>query len=222
MQFASEMKQTTDPSVYRGERRLSERSPRRVEAGRGDGTANDMATMLGEERVFDETLFARHMNTHKGTVFRLAYGYLRNKADAEDVVQNVFMKLYRAMCADDPMCKDDERVKRWVVRVTVNECTSLYRALRRRPESIDDYIETLAAPDVPDSGEQADLAKDLAKKVLRLPARYRDVVYLYYYEGYSTREVAEALGVPEATARTRLARGRRRLKDILTKEGDGR
>lgn len=179
------------------------------------------ATMLGEERVFDETLFARRVNSHKGMVYRLAYGYLRNKADAEDVVQNVFMKLYRAMRSGDPMREDEGHVRRWLVRVTVNECTSLYRALRRRPESIDDYVETIAAPDAPDGGEQADLARDLAKKVLRLPARYRDVVYLYYYEGCSTREVAEALGVPEATARTRLARARRRLKDIL-EEGDGR
>ena len=154
-------------------------------------------------------------------VYRLAYGYLRNKADAEDVVQNVFMKLYRAMRDGDPMHKDEGHVRRWLVRVTVNECTSLYRVLRRRPESIDDYVETIAAPDAPDGGEQADLARDLAKKVLRLSARYRDVVYLYYYEGCSTREVAEALGVPEATVRTRLARARRRLKDIL-EEGDGR
>ena len=177
--------------------------------------------MLGEERVFDETLFARRVNSHKGMVYRLAYGYLRNMADAEDVVQNVFMKLYRAMRSGDPMCEDEGHVRRWLVRVTVNECTSLCRALRRRPESIDDYVETIAAPDAPDGGEQADLARDLAKKVLRLSARYRDVVYLYYYEGCSTREVAEALGVPEATVRTRLARARRRLKDIL-EEGDDR
>ncbi len=171
--------------------------------------------------MFDETLFARRVDANKGMVFRLAYGYLRNRADAEDAMQNAFMKLYRAMRDGDPMHKDEGHVRRWLVRVTVNECTSLYRALRRRPESIDDYVETIAAPDAPDGGEQADLARDLAKKVLRLSARYRDVVYLYYYEGCSTREVAEALGVPEATVRTRLARARRRLKDIL-EEGDGR
>lgn len=172
--------------------------------------------------VFDETLFARRVDANKGMVFRLAYGYLRNRADAEDAMQNAFMKLYRAMRRDDPICGDDELVRRWLVRVTVNECASLYRALRRRPESIDDYVETIAAPDVPDGGEQADLARDLAKKVLKLPARYRDVVYLHYYEDCPTREIAAMLGVPEATVRTRLARGRRRLKDILTKEGDDR
>lgn len=58
--------------------------------------------------------------------------------------------------------------------------------------------------------------------MLKLPARYRDVVYLHYYEDCPTREIAAMLGVPEATVRTRLARGRRRLKDILTKEGDDR
>lgn len=165
----------------------------------------------------DEALFTREVNAYKGTMYRLAFGYLQNRADAEDVVQNVLLKLY---CSERRF-ESEEHVKRWLIRVTVNECTSLYRVLRRRPESIDDYVETIAAPDAPDGGEQADLARGLAKKVLRLSARYRDVVYLYYYEGCSTREVAEALGVPEATVRTRLARARRRLKDIL-EEGDGR
>ena len=163
--------------------------------------------MLGEERVFDETLFARRVNSHKGMVYRLAYGYLRNKADAEDVVQNVFMKLYRAMRDGDPMHKDEGHVRRWLVRVTVNECTSLYRVLRRRPENIDDYIETLAAP----SPRHA----ELVRAVMKLPVRYRSAVYLYYFEGYASAEVAELLGVPASTARAWLARGRRRLRGIL-------
>ena len=79
--------------------------------------------------------------------------------------------------------------------------------LRRRPENIDDYIETLAAP----SSRHA----ELVRAVMELPVRYRGAVYLYYFEGYATGEVAELLGVPAATARTWLARGRRRLRGIL-------
>ena len=160
--------------------------------------------------MLDESEFVRQVNTNKGTVFRVAYGYLRNKADAEDVVQNAVFKLYRC----EREFESDEHVKRWLIRVTVNECTSLYRALRRRPENIDDYLETLAM--------SSERHADLVRKVMRLPARYRNAVYLYYYEGYSTREVAELLRVPEATVRTRLARGRRRLKAILGEEGGAR
>lgn len=151
----------------------------------------------------DEALFTREVNAYKGTMYRLAFGYLQNRADAEDVVQNVLLKLY---CSERRF-ESEEHVKRWLIRVTVNECTSLYRVLRRRPENIDDYIETLAAPSSRHAG--------LVRAVMELPVRYRGAVYLYYFEGYATGEVAELLGVPAATARTWLARGRRRLRGIL-------
>ena len=151
----------------------------------------------------DEALFTREVNAYKGTMYRLAFGYLQNRADAEDAVQNVLLKLY---CSERRF-ESEEHVKRWLIRVTVNECTSLYRVLRRRPENIDDYLDTLAAPD--------EEASDLLGQVMALPARYRVVLYLHYYEGYSTEEVAGMLGVPSSTVRTRLARGRKKLKDVL-------
>lgn len=140
---------------------------------------------------------------HKGSVFRLALGYLRNKADADDVVQEVFLKLYRYEGAFE--C--DDHAKRWLLRVTVNECTALYRLLRRSPDNIDDYLETLSMPEPQDF--------DLVRQVMALPARYRTVLYLHYFEGYATGDIAGLLGVPSATVRTRLARGRARLRDIL-------
>ena len=85
--------------------------------------------------------------------------------------------------------------------------------MRRRPENIDDYLDTLTAP--------AEEASDLLRHVMALPTRYRVVLYLHYYEGYSTEEVADLLGVPSSTVRTRLARGRKRLRDVLG-EGEGR
>lgn len=150
--------------------------------------------------------FTRLVDTHRAGVFRLAYGYLRSRADAEDVVQDVFLRLLRR---EEPFA-DDEHAKRWLYRVTLNECASVYRALRRRPENIDDYVETLATP-----GPHHD---ELIRQVMALPTRYRTALILYYYEGYSTREVAGLLGVPEATVRTRLARGRRKLRTVLGDE----
>lgn len=153
------------------------------------------------------------MNRHRGSVFRLAYSYLRNRADADDVVQEVFLKLYRHGDA----ILDDEHAAYWLLRVTVNECTSLYRALRRRPEDIEDYIETLAAPDRAEPTDSQD--SRLIRRLMGLPTRYRVPLYLYYFEGRSMHEVAELLGAPDATVRTRLARGRAKLRDVLEEGG---
>ena len=155
----------------------------------------------------DKEQFTRLVNLHKGSVFRLAYGYLRSKADADDVVQEVFLKLYRY----DGAFESDDHAKNWLLRVTVNECTALWRLLHRRPENIDDYLETLSVPEPQDAG--------LVRRVMELPTRYRTVLYLHYFEGYATSDIAGVLGVPAATVRTRLARGRARLKDVLIEEG---
>jgi len=160
--------------------------------------------------VLDNDSFTQLMSLHKGTVFRLAYSHLRNRADAEDVVQDVFVKLYRH--AGD--FESDEHLRRWLIRVTVNECTSLWRALRRRSEDIEEYVATLPAPSQ-DPAPDTPRPRNLLREVLKLPERYRVPVYLYYYEGYSSREVAALLGLPEATVRTRLARGRAKLKAVL-------
>ena len=79
-------------------------------------------------------------------------------------------------------------------------------------ESIGDYVERLAAP------EQADY--DLAEAICRLPAKYKDVVYLYYYEGYTTAEIASLLGYPQATVRSHLSRARMRLSALLKEESE--
>lgn len=173
--------------------------------GRPSLASNNQARR--EVGVNDAEIFAQLVARFKGTVFRTAYGYLRSRADAEDVTQEVFLKLYRSTREFE----DLDHLKRWLIRVTVNECTSLYRALRRHPENIDDYLDTLAAPAPRDA--------ELLRQVMALPTRYRTVLYLYYYEGYDTRGVAELLGVPESTVRTRLARGRHRLKDVLKGSG---
>ena len=115
----------------------------------------------------DKEQFITLVNMHKGSVFRLAYGYLRNRADAEDVVQEVFLKLHRFGGSFD----SDEHAKRWLLRVTINECTTVYRALRLRPENIDDYIDTLEMPEKEHDGE-------LVRQLMALPTRYRTVLYL--------------------------------------------
>lgn len=155
-----------------------------------------------------EKWFREAVERHRDMVFRLAYTYLRDPADADDVTQDVFVKLLRS----GKRFEGDEHLRYWLVRVTINECKSLFRKPWRRVEDIEAYAETLQAP--------SEQHRDLLVRVMRLPEKYRVPMVLHYYIGHSTDEVARAIKVPAATVRTRLARGRARLKSML--EGETR
>lgn len=143
---------------------------------------------------------------YRDMVFRVAFTYLRDPADADDVTQDVFVKLLRSTGSFN----GEEHLRRWLVRVTVNECKSLFRKPWRRVEDIEAYANSLA---MPTQGHA-----DLFVAVMKLPERYRVPLALFYYLGYSTDEVAQLLKLPAATVRTRLARGRARLKSLIEEE----
>ena len=138
------------------------------------------------------------------TIFRVAYSYLRSKSDADDVTQDVLIQLYR----QDKAFERDAHVKNWLIRVTVNRCKNVLRAPWHKAEDIADYENTLVF-------EQPQY-RELFDAVMALDKRYRVPVLLYYYEGYSQKEIAEMLAVPEETVRTRLFRARGKLKTSLT------
>ena len=137
------------------------------------------------------------------TVFRLAYSYLKNRADAEDVMQETLLKLYLAR---KPF-QSPEHERHWVVRVAVNECKKLLRSpWRRRTGPLEE-----AGEPVFDTPEQS----ELFRQVMALPPKYRAAVYLYYYEGCSVQETAAAMGANPSTVQTWLMRARGKLKLIL-------
>lgn len=137
-------------------------------------------------------------------VFRVALNDLKSAADAEDVTQNVFLKLLR----EKKPFESEAHVKHWLIRVTVNECRSLTRSKWWRAESFEDYAATLSFPEPGHS--------DLFYAVMALPKKYRLPIYLHHYEGYSTEEVAELLKIPKGTVCIQLKRGRELLKKSLT------
>ena len=151
-----------------------------------------------------EQALCNAMETHGDTVYRLALCRLQNVADAEDVYQDVFLRLFRQEAAD----WDSERTRAWLLRATVNRCADIHRFRLRRP--------VLALEDIPDAAQSVDpRGAELWDAVARLPEKLRTVVHLHYAEGYSTEEIAALLGVPPATVRTRLRRARLKLKDLL-------
>ena len=149
-----------------------------------------------------EQALCNAMRLHGDTVYRLALCRMQNTADAEDVYQDVFLRLLQ-QTAD----WDDEHMKAWLIRATLNRCADLHRFRLRRP--------VLALEDIPELERPADEGAGLWDAVARLPGKLRTAVHLHYAEGYSTEEIAALLGVPPATVRTRLHRARRQLKDLL-------
>ena len=150
--------------------------------------------------------FPHLVQQHKDTIFRVAYSYTKNHFDADDVTQNVLLQLYKT----DKAFETEAHLRNWLMRVTVNQCKNLFRAPWRKHENLDDYANTLVF--------QEEDSKDLFCMVMGMDQKYRVTLLLHYYEGYSIREIAQIMNVPEKTVSTRLSRGRKVLKEMLTKE----
>lgn len=133
-------------------------------------------------------------------IFRLALNYMGSYAEAEDVTQNVLIRLYRYRGDFE----NPEHLRRWLIRVTVNESKRALISPWRKAEALDSLEHRAAGPE----GE----GRELIRSVMALPEKYRVPMYLHYYEGYSTEEIAELLKLPGSTVRTRLRRGRLQLK----------
>ena len=150
------------------------------------------------------------MKAYGDTVYRLALCRLQNAADAEDVYQDVFLRLLEQRAGR----WDEEHLKAWLIRTALNRCADLGRLRRRRG--------TLSLEEVPDMARPADeAAAELWDAVGRLPENLRTAVHLFYGEGYESGEIGALLGVPAATVRSRLRRARAELKDLLGGFDDG-
>ncbi len=156
--------------------------------------------------MVDQRIINKRIDEFADTVYRVAFLYLRHRADAEDVTQDVFIKL----CGSEVAMYEPEILKAWLIRVTSNLCKNeLKKFWRSRITEIDESYPAI------DSSEH----KEVTDAVLRLPVRYRDVIYLHYYEGYKAAEIAELLGINPATVLTQMKRGRELLHSQLTKGG---
>lgn len=121
--------------------------------------------------MFSNEAFAQNAEKYMDTVFRVAYGWLKNPDDANDVTQDVLIELYKT----DKAFESDAHLKNWLIRVTVNRCKMLFRSPWRRHEDIDDYAETLSFGQ-PQDGE-------LFKAVMALDKKYRVPLLLFYIRG---------------------------------------
>jgi len=149
----------------------------------------------------DKTTFRTLAEAHRDMVYRIALNFFRNIQDAEDATQEVILKLYLRTAPFD----SQEHARNWLIRVTLNHCRSVWRSPWRQRVSLGDL--TAAIPfSRPEDGE-------LFQTVMVLPEKHRTVLYLFYYEELSVREIAEVLKLSETAVTSRLSRARKKLKD---------
>lgn len=140
-------------------------------------------------------------------VFTAAFSVCRNREDADDVVQDTFIKYYTK--AEDYI--DESHLKAWLLRVAINRAKDLNGAFwRRNRVSWEEYMEELEFVQPED--------KSLFQAVMGLPGKYRLVIHLFYYEEYSIAEIAALLRSTQGTVKAQLSRGRKLLKSMLTED----
>ena len=140
-------------------------------------------------------------------VYRLAYAQTRSRHDADDIFQEVFLQTVRKR----PVFDSEEHEKAWLLLVAGNLCKNRlkYNSLRQTDELREELI-----------AEQREDLSFIWDAVQALPVQYREVIHLFYREGYSTREISKILGRKEATIRSDLSSGRGKLKELLKEAYD--
>ncbi|MBR6040138.1 MAG: RNA polymerase sigma factor [Clostridia bacterium] len=142
--------------------------------------------------------------TYGDMIYRLALVRTKNAADAEDVVQEVFLRCLK----NNPVFQSAEHQKAWLIKVTLNCSKTLLGSAFRRHSVPEDAMGELSSEDeTPDS--------TVYDAVLKLPEKYRTAIHLYYYEDYSVREIASAMRATESTVKSWLHRARGLLKETL-------
>ena len=153
---------------------------------------------------------ARAIERYGDMVRRLCLVHLKNPADTEDIFQNVFLKYVLSPV----VFESPEHEKAWLIRVTINACRDLVKSFfRSRTVPLEELLDQPA----PLSEEH----REVLEAVLALPRKYRDAVYLHYYEGYTAAEIGKLLGKNTNTVYTLLTRAREQLRETLGGDRDG-
>jgi len=148
--------------------------------------------------------FEAFVTKHENTLFRTALAVMRNVSDAEDIVQEAFLRAYEKA----PEFNSEEHEKAWLIRITVNLCNSRLRSPWRKRKL--PLLNSYPARE-PEQHE-------LLEQVMALKAKYRTVIHLFYYEGYSVKDISELTGKKEPTIRSHLTRARQKLKLVLEED----
>ena len=148
-----------------------------------------------------EQQYNKIVEKYSDMIFRIAYQYLFNKYDAEDIVQEVFVKLLTKRV----IFKDEEHIKSWLIRVTINQCLDYKKTLAKRS------VVPIENMEIPFEQKEEGILEELQL----LKEDERNILYLYYYEGYKIKEIAKILKQKQNTINSKLTRARKKLKEIM-------
>ncbi|MCR5703355.1 MAG: RNA polymerase sigma factor [Eubacterium sp.] len=151
-------------------------------------------------RTDKEQDFTEIYYKHVDAVFRLCFTYLKNKQDTDDAVQEVFLKLLKYK----GKFESEEHRKAWLIVTASNYCKNFLKHWWRKRKNIDDYTEII--------GGASYEVDEMMELVLALPDKYKTAVYLYYYEGYDSAQIAKMINKPAGTIRSHLSTARKMLK----------
>ncbi|MBQ9984178.1 MAG: sigma-70 family RNA polymerase sigma factor [Lachnospiraceae bacterium] len=155
-----------------------------------------------------EEQFARDYEVYVNDIYRLCFSFLKNQMDAEDAVQETFIKFYRCR---NIFCTEEHK-KAWLVVAASNHCKDVLKHWWRKRIEFDSGEEIV--------GESKDMVDEMLELVMQLPDKYKTAVYLYYYEGYDSKQIAKLLNKPDSTIRTYLQKARKMLKkEWIVSEG---
>lgn len=142
------------------------------------------------------------LDTYSKMIVRLAFTYTKSLCDAEDIAQDVFVSLIEK----NKTFENSEHEKAWLIRVTVNKSKNFMKS---------SWVKKTVPIDEAMTKTSEEKSDDILEEVLKMPEKYRTVIHLFYYEGYSINEIAEILGKSTGTIGTWLSRGRKILKERL-------
>ena len=141
---------------------------------------------------------------HVKAVYRVCFTYLKNPADTEDAVSDTFIRMLRA----GPSFENGKHEEAWLIRTAVNVCKDFLKHWWRRRENLEEHANSLQTDGELETGGILDA-------ICRLPDKHKAVIYLYYYEGYTSPEIAKALKKPQSTIRYYLHEARKSLKEMI-------
>lgn len=144
---------------------------------------------------------------YQRNLYAAAFSVCRNAADAEDAVQDTFLKYHTST----KEFESEQHIRHWLLRVAINQAKNTAQSFwRRDAEPLEHYLDSLTYQQPEDRG--------VLGAVMALPEKYRVVLHLYYYEDYDVRDIALILHLTQSAVKTRLSRGRKLLKDTLKEE----
>ncbi|MEG0127112.1 MAG: sigma-70 family RNA polymerase sigma factor [Clostridia bacterium] len=165
-----------------------------------------MEVVTSSDSAMEQKLI-RLVEEYQTCLRRMCYALLRDEDEAQDAVQETFLKAYKAMAAFRGECNE----KTWLMRIAINTCRDFRRSAWYR------YLDRRITPeDLPLAASPEEEAHaELTAEIMRLPQRLQEVTLLHYYQNMTTREVAEALQIPQSTVSARLKRARLKLRTLL-------